>query len=159
MNVTPSTSAKPCSMPGNKTVTNKWKSLVLWEWDSETLNNFLSVTCCKGNDVNFKSVFLWSLGVLLTAPHMNLIQVVLFSEKERIFQTQMNNRLIGILFFVTTTLCSMVILDKQGLGTSNLVKQWEGGTDWALSPTLGLKGLFSKEADTQKIMSKQKVGS
>ena len=60
---------------------------------------------------------------------MNLIQDVLFSEKEHIFKTQVNNRMIGILFFVTATLCSMVILDKQGLGTSNLVKQWQGGTD------------------------------
>lgn len=104
----------------------------------------------NGNDVNFKSVFLWNLRVLLTAPHMKLIQVVLFSEKERIFQTQMNNRLIGILFFVTTTLCSMVILDKQGLGTSNLVKQWEGGTDWALSPTLGLMAHSAKKLTLRK---------
>lgn len=53
----------------------------------------------------------------------------------------------------------MVILDKQGLGTSNLVKQWEGGTDWALKPYPGTHGPFSKEADTQKIVSNKKWGA
>ena len=113
----------------------------------------------KGHGVNFKSVFLWSLRILLTAPHMNLIQGVLFSEKEHIFKTQINNRMIGILFFVTATLCSMVILDKQGLGTSNLVKQWQGGTDWALSPTLGFVAHSVSEADTQKIVPDKKWGA
>lgn len=92
-------------------------------------------------------------------PPDELIQVVLFSKKEQIFKTQINNRMIGILFFVTTTVCFMVILDKRGLGTSNLVKQWEGGTDWAPSPTLGFVAHSSKEAEAQKIVSNKKWGA
>ena len=89
-------------------------------------------------------------------PPDELIQVVLFSEKQQIFKMQINNHMIGILFFVTTTVCLMVILDKQGLRTSNLVKQWEGGTDWAPSPTLGFMAQSGKEAEAQKIVSNKK---